>query len=126
MDGAEELASLELSAIEISGQTLLGALSIVLSGGFVTTVIAVWKAKPERDSVVVLPWQNLTNTLGEHIRQLQSDWQREREARVQSDVARLAAEKQADQLQDEIDNLERCVRQLQRESDALRRTLDDR
>lgn len=126
MDGAEELASLELSAIEISGQTLLGALSIVLSGGFVTTVIAVWKAKPERDSVVVLPWQNLTNTLGEHIRQLQSDWQREREARVQSDAARLAAEKQADQLQDEIDNLERCVRQLQRESDALRRTLDDR
>lgn len=120
------MAPLELGAIEISGQTLLGALSIVLSGGFVTTVIAVWKAKPERDSVVVLPWQNLTNTLGEHIRQLQSDWQREREARVQSDAARVAAEKQVDTLQDEIDGLERSVRKLKRESDALRRMLDNR
>jgi predicted RNase H-like nuclease (RuvC/YqgF family) len=128
MDGAKALAPAELAVgvIELDGQTLLGVMSIVLSGGFITTIIAVWKAKPERDSVVVMPWQNLTNTLGEHMRQLQSDWQRERDARIVADQAREKAEKTAASLQDEIEKLEAYVHQMRLEIDELRRLLDGR
>jgi septal ring factor EnvC (AmiA/AmiB activator) len=119
------LATAELVAtLSLNGQTIIGAVSVILSGGFFTTVIAVWKAKPERDAVVVMPWQNLTTSLGDHIKSLQADWQRERDARVQADQAREQAERQTDVLEDEVVKLEASVRKLKRELEDMRLALE--
>lgn len=84
-------------------QTILTIASIILSGGFATTIATMYKAKPERDQVVVLPWQNLSETLGENMKTLQSDWQRERSARIE-------AESQIDRLERSIEEMRRTMR----------------
>lgn len=47
-----------MNLIALTGSELIPIISVVLGGGFVTALIAIYKARPERDSVVVTTTQN--------------------------------------------------------------------
>lgn len=86
-------------------QTILAVLSLLLGGGFVTSIIQALKARPERDSVVVLPWKDLNAALRGQNETLRLDYQRERDAR-------LHCERERDALEHRIDMLAAQVRAL--------------
>lgn len=107
------LASGAIRLLRVSGdQLLLAVLSVGLGGGFVTSLTLALKARPEREAVIIVPWQKLNEalqgqneTLRGDLDGLRADWRREREARIE-------VEKQFDLLEARCDRLERQLMHL--------------
>jgi hypothetical protein len=86
----------------VSEGTLITLASVVLGGGFVTSVIAALRARPDRDAVILVPWQQLNTALREQNDDLREDWVREREARIESEGRLLLAERRVDRLEAQL------------------------
>jgi hypothetical protein len=89
----------------LTSQAVLTILSVALGGGFVTSLVQAFRARPERDSIVIVPWQKLNDALGAQNARLQTDWEIERRRRQESEALLFRAEFR-------IDELERQLREL--------------
>lgn len=86
----------------MSEGTILTLASVLLGGGFITSVIAALRARPDRDAVILVPWQQLNTALREQNDDLRSDWTRERAARIESEGKLLLAEQRVDRLEAQL------------------------
>jgi hypothetical protein len=86
----------------VSSQLLIAVISVLLGGGFMGSLVQAFRARPERDAVVIVPWQKLNDALGEQNERLRQDWRAEREARQQSEALLFRATYRADQLERQL------------------------
>lgn len=88
-----------------ASQIILAVVSLLLGGGFARTVIDALKARPERDSVIILPWKELNAALrGQNERlaaELSDARTALREARTEIAALRAAEER----LEQQVDRL---------------------
>lgn len=89
----------------MTSQTVLTILSVTLGGGFVTSLVQAFRARPERDSIVIVPWQKLNDALGAQNERLQHDWQVERSRRQESEALLFRAEIRIDELERQLRGL---------------------
>lgn len=66
-------------------------ITLLLSGGFVTALVVAFKARPERDSVIITNTQNAAEMLRGTNEALYADWEREHARRIaaEEELARL-------------------------------------
>lgn len=64
---------------------IVPVVSVILSGGFITALLAVYKARPERDSVVVTTTQNAATILKGLNEALYADLNRARRERDEAE-----------------------------------------
>lgn len=64
---------------------ILTLVSVLLGGGFITALIAVYRARPERDSVIVSSAQNAAEILQGLNKALYDELNREREKRAETE-----------------------------------------
>jgi hypothetical protein len=86
----------------MTGPSLLTLLSVLLGGGFITSIVQALRARPDRDAVVIVPWQQLNTALREQNDDLRADWAREREARIESEGRLFLAEQRLDRLEAQL------------------------
>jgi hypothetical protein len=89
----------------MSEATIITLASVILGGGFVTSVVAALRARPERDAVIIVPWQKLNEALREQNDTLRTDWQDERRMRVDSEGKLFLAEQRLDRLEAQLRGL---------------------
>jgi hypothetical protein len=86
----------------MSTETIIAVASVLLGGGFLSSVIAALRARPDRDAVIIVPWQKLNDALREQNDTLRADWQSERTMRVESEGRLLLAEQRIDRLEAQL------------------------
>lgn len=86
----------------MSEGTIITLASVLLGGGFVSSVVAALRARPERDAVIIVPWQKLNDALRQQNDDLREDWTRERAARIESEGRLLLAEQRIDRLEEQL------------------------
>jgi hypothetical protein len=91
----------------VNTQTVLTVASVVLGGGFIGSLVQAFKARPERDAVVIVPWQKLNEALGTQNDRLRADYGTERDAR-------LAAEREVERVRALLDSAQARVDLLER------------
>lgn len=112
--------------------TLLTIVSIILGGGFVTALIAVYKARPERDSVIVSSTQNAAEILQGLNTALYAELERERGAREKAEQRAAAMEARADAAEaranaaeSRADRAEQRANASEQRADTAERRADD-
>jgi hypothetical protein len=83
----------------MSEGTIITLASVLLGGGFISSVVAALRARPERDAVLIVPWQKLNEALREQNDDLRTDWQAERALRIESEARLFKAEQRIDRLE---------------------------
>lgn len=79
----------------LSTAELLTLVSVLLGGGFISALVAVYRARPERDSVIVSSAQNAAEILQGLNKALYDELNREREKRA-------FAERELDRAEDSL------------------------
>jgi hypothetical protein len=90
----------------MSTETIIAVASVLLGGGFLSSVVAALRARPDRDAVIIVPWQKLNDALREQNDTLRTDWQAERAMRVESEGRLLLAEQRIDRLEAQLRKLD--------------------
>ena len=109
----------------MSTETFLTVLSIALSGGFVTALVAVFKARPERDSVVVSTAQNASTILQGLNDALYEELERERKARRTAEDKIDATNRRADAAMARADEAERKAKLTDRRAEDLAKRVEE-
>jgi hypothetical protein len=86
----------------MSAETIIACSSVLLGGGFLSSIVAALRARPDRDAVVIVPWQRLNDALRDQNNTLRADWQSERTMRVESEGRLLLAEQRIDRLEAQL------------------------
>lgn len=81
---------------QVNAQTVITLVTVLLGGSFVMALIAAFKARPERDGVLITNTQNAAEMLRGTNEALYADWQREHQRRVEAEAALELMEQRAE------------------------------
>lgn len=116
---------LMISLADISPE-VIGLISLVLGGGFITALVQGYKARPERDAVVVSAAQNASEIFRGLNEALYAELDRERSRRHEAEAKIEEAAQRADMAHRRADAAERRALRAEARESALEEKLNRR